>query len=261
VEATQPWAPATAGGSLGKLIDLQERELRDLFERVAKQAGEPILAARDVADLARLIDHVLTFPDVYEISTRAMRASTVAELTEPPSEPRAEVVDTLGATAAAHLYNGLRLWQLAMAEFVRILTNLSDDERALAVAAMDAHAGDPLGFVYEPSMPLALREALLDCMRGLPATLAIAHAVGTKQRLTPWLSLELASILERGQRALLRYVACLPGAAVSEAVLPKEERLDELELARQHDAALLRTEEWATLAEASGREVYVAGSK
>lgn len=66
MEATEPWVPAFAGGSLGKLIDLardalknvlrpaevelslEERQLRDMFKRVAGEVGDRLLDAEDV---------------------------------------------------------------------------------------------------------------------------------------------------------------------------------------------------------------------
>ena len=126
---------------------------------------------------------------------------------------------------------------------------------------MTAVATDPLAFIYDPDVPLAMREALFDGLRSLPASVAIAHAVATEQQIRPWLALELALTVERGQQALLRYTACIPGVSLSAAVLPQDQRLNLEKTLRESQEAARRTEEWAAEAEASGNDVHVVSGK
>ena len=279
MEATEPWVPAFAGGSLGKLIDLardalknvlrpaevelslEERQLRDMFKRVAGEVGDRLLDAEDVRDLHHRIGQALVANELYELGATAMRAATVDELTRAPTETStelpAELVSVLGEHPTARFISGLRLWQVAFLENLRVLMNLDERERVAGLEAAQRFAHDPVAIVYESALPLALRESLLDCMRGLPAGLAIARAVATNRgRLEPWLARELASTVERGQKGYLRYVAALEGAAVSEAILPASERLDMGRLERERQSTARQIEEWAADAEASGQEVY-----
>jgi hypothetical protein len=280
VEAIQPWAaPATPAGYFGKVLDLgrdfargvrdalwlatlnaEERELYELFERTAAEMAALLFDASDSADMTRRLDRALMNPDVFQLAYRAMRASTFAEVLDAVPEPAEELVAVIGKHPAARLQNGARLWQVGAAEYLRFMTNLAEDQRTLIIESVSgALEHDAIALLYEAGMPLALREAMLEAMRGLPATLAIAHAVSKRQRIPPARSLELASIVENGQRAYVRYVACLPGAFIADAHLPPSERIDIAELNHDFYESARKTEEWASRAEASGAAAYEVG--
>ena len=94
--------------------------------------------------------------------------------------------------------------------------------------------GGPLWFLTEPRFPVKVKEALFASIRVEPCIFALAAAGAAKA--PPWVISALLTMATESLLQSLRFLAGMPGAAVSEDIIVPAERLDLDQVYREHAA-------------------------
>ena len=233
-----------------------EKELsevqRHFIAESAARVGDPILASADLDDFACRLEEVMEGPD-FRDWLRMLRGlvtkKDIHALATECSEPSRDLVEKFGCEWL--LADGFRLVH-AIAIAALSLESLED---FLTSKDEIASNEDPLAFLADPEVPVPIARVLLTSFQGTACFPAILRAT-TVGRPPAWLARAIAETWVRGLRADLRLLASIPGAEVSEELVPREERIDLQRAARTAKMADLAFRELVDRARETNAPIY-----
>jgi hypothetical protein len=217
----------------------EQRKVRRAFEQLSRTVGVSLLAAGSADEFRAAIDDALSKKELFLVLSEAAKLATFQAVeAASKSDVPPEVIEVLGTDAAATFQRGVVSAAVGASEGLRFLVRhvggQAELERLMQGAAAALSDGDPMAFVHDHSIPLAVREAMLEYTSTLPVLFAFGRAMSLRKPLKPWLAQALAETFARGQRAYLGLIAAMPGTAVPEGLLPRAERLDIALIEREH---------------------------
>jgi hypothetical protein len=234
----------------------EERRVKETAERAAAAVGAPILEASDRDDLlARLNRGVESRDFAFWLETMTREAWPLIERQAPVLDGAnlAPLVETLGEGCRPLLVETDRL----VNGLFRVFARLGEVARVLGTELTPVQMPDDhLGFLTDPEIPPEVGDALYANMQLGASMLAILAAQIRGEKLAPWLARALVEYLAEGARRFLTFLASVPGAEVSEDLIPLDDRLDLAKIVGEARATRAAMERFGEAADRHGGDVY-----
>lgn len=210
--------------------------------------GSRMLAAASADELHDLLDELLDQEDV-------SRLFQLHGTTEKPPEAEIEqglleAIDQALALASEEQHQQLADLYPAWAD---VCSQLAKQNSEISAEPLESKQGTLAAHLLDTAIHPTIRRLQHSCICGNLASLAILQAAITRKTLPAWQASELLSLVTQGVRASLRLMASVPNVQISEATVPKNERLD-LERLQQENRAAERGASLLTLLESARRQ-------
>jgi hypothetical protein len=200
-------------------LSAKERAVLDPIVAAAHRLGDPVVAAASEDDARRRIAKGIAAPVLNELLALSQTIATESARRADLFKAGPELEGMFGVKATRSIEDGVREGALVFGG----VQGLGD---VVVIGGPPPVGRGIYSFVDDPWIHPALAEVLLAVLRGTACQYALIAAFDRGEPIDQVRASFLASTFALGVHELVRLIASLPEASVSDIVLPPHERLD-----------------------------------